>query len=582
VTWLIHVCMCVCVGDASITISLYSCVTWLSHMCDVSHSFVWHDSFMCVCVCVSVMHRSPSRCIHVWRDSVICVTWLIHLCDVTHSCVYVCVCRWCIDHHLVVLMFDVTHLCVWHDSVMCVTWLSHVCDMTQSCVWHDSFMCVCMCMSLMHRPSHCIHVWRDAFIRVTRLSHMCLMTHSCVWHDSFLCVTWYLSDISFICVTFVSRVCDSYSMRDSWFYGLYVNESRHSMTESRHTYEWVMPHIWGCIAFQISPDYTCESCRRHDSDDLTQILCVNHDNMCCMCVSCRRHVHTHTHTHTHTSPDYECEACHNISRLYAGGSNVVSPTCTHTHTHTHTHLESTCVSRIMCVTSPNISRLFVLYLWVMSPTWLTHMIWRDLECVPWLIHLWVTWPTHIIWRYSDSMREVWLCVFVCVSYRRHVHTHTHTHTHVSPDYMCYICESCRQQNSRIWSGDIQNVCHDSWTWMHWSMSDMTHTCNLEIFRMCAKTHSYVCHDSFYVCHDSFYVWHDSFICVTWLIHMCGMTHSYVWQDSFTWVLRSIHMWVTWLTHIIWSYCDMTHTYNLEICVCVCVHVHTSAVHRLRS
>jgi len=35
-------------------------VTWLDHMCDLTHS-------------------------HVWYDSCICVTWLIHMCDMTNS-----------------------------------------------------------------------------------------------------------------------------------------------------------------------------------------------------------------------------------------------------------------------------------------------------------------------------------------------------------------------------------------------------------------------------------------------------------------------------------------------------------------
>ena len=52
----------------------------------------------------------------VWHDSFICVTWLIHMCDMTHSY-------------------------VWHDSFICVTWLIHMCDMTHSYVWHDSFTC---------------------------------------------------------------------------------------------------------------------------------------------------------------------------------------------------------------------------------------------------------------------------------------------------------------------------------------------------------------------------------------------------------------------------------------------------------
>jgi len=38
-------------------------VPWRIHMCDMTHSYVWHDAF-------------------------ICVTWLIHMCDMTHSYVW--------------------------------------------------------------------------------------------------------------------------------------------------------------------------------------------------------------------------------------------------------------------------------------------------------------------------------------------------------------------------------------------------------------------------------------------------------------------------------------------------------------
>jgi len=65
-------------------------VTWLIHTCDMTHSYVWHDSF-------------------------IRVTWLIRTCDMTHSY-------------------------VWHDSFVHVTWLIRTCDMTYSHVWHDLFI----------------------------------------------------------------------------------------------------------------------------------------------------------------------------------------------------------------------------------------------------------------------------------------------------------------------------------------------------------------------------------------------------------------------------------------------------------
>ena len=55
----------------------FICVTWLIHVCDMTHSCVWHDSFICVWVSHTSFRR---RC--VWRDSFICVTWLIHMCRV--------------------------------------------------------------------------------------------------------------------------------------------------------------------------------------------------------------------------------------------------------------------------------------------------------------------------------------------------------------------------------------------------------------------------------------------------------------------------------------------------------------------
>jgi len=113
-------------------------------MCDMTHSYVRHDSFLCVTWLIPMCDMTYS---YVWRDSFIFVPWLIHMCDMTHS--YVC-----------------------HDSSICVPWLVYICDMTHSYVCHDSFICV------------------------TWLIHMCDMTHSYVWHDSFICVTWRIHTFS--------------------------------------------------------------------------------------------------------------------------------------------------------------------------------------------------------------------------------------------------------------------------------------------------------------------------------------------------------------------------------------------------
>jgi len=65
-------------------------VTRLIHTWDMTHTYVWHGSF-------------------------ICGTWLIHIWDMTHSYVE-------------------------NDSFICGTWLIHLWGMTHSYMWHDSFI----------------------------------------------------------------------------------------------------------------------------------------------------------------------------------------------------------------------------------------------------------------------------------------------------------------------------------------------------------------------------------------------------------------------------------------------------------
>ena len=153
-------------------------------MCDMTHSYVWHDS-------------------------IICVTWLIHMCDMTHS--YVWHGKFTCQIH------------VWHGSFTCVTWQIHV--------WHGSFTCA-TCQ---------IHVWHGSFTYVTRLIctrdmahsnarellhrhlrclvHRCGTTHSYVWHV-YRSYFMYISLFSWLCVfciglfyVYTSRVKVSFQKR---------------------------------------------------------------------------------------------------------------------------------------------------------------------------------------------------------------------------------------------------------------------------------------------------------------------------------------------------------------------------------
>jgi len=60
----------------------YMCVTWLLHICDITSSYMWHDSFIYVTWRIPLCNTTGS---YVWHDSSICVTWRIHMCYATHS-----------------------------------------------------------------------------------------------------------------------------------------------------------------------------------------------------------------------------------------------------------------------------------------------------------------------------------------------------------------------------------------------------------------------------------------------------------------------------------------------------------------
>jgi len=105
-------------GDP-VTQLTHVCVTGLTHICDRTHSYMWHDSLVrCAMttsyswhdslkysksnggVCQSVVSDTLSHNPHIY------VTWLTHACDMTHS-----------------------HM--WHDSLA-------LCAVAHSYMWHNS------------------------------------------------------------------------------------------------------------------------------------------------------------------------------------------------------------------------------------------------------------------------------------------------------------------------------------------------------------------------------------------------------------------------------------------------------------
>ena len=87
------------------------------HLCDMTHSNVWHGLFVFVACLFERPHPCDMTHWYVWHDPFICVTWPIYMCDMTH-------------------------LYVRHASSVFVISLNNMSDMTHSCVCHASFACV--------------------------------------------------------------------------------------------------------------------------------------------------------------------------------------------------------------------------------------------------------------------------------------------------------------------------------------------------------------------------------------------------------------------------------------------------------
>jgi len=148
---------------------LLMCVSWLIHVCALSHLFVCHDSFMCA-------------------------PWRIHTYFMTHS--YTC-----------------------HDSFTWVPWLIHMCAMTHLCVCHASFIHVPWLNSCVPRLLHMyamnnLHVRYDLLIHDTIFAgwfvHICDITHLCVWYYSFACMPWLMHTCAILYVAFVCDMNHSY------------------------------------------------------------------------------------------------------------------------------------------------------------------------------------------------------------------------------------------------------------------------------------------------------------------------------------------------------------------------------------
>jgi len=173
-------------------------VAWLTRdifirMCtNESRHVMWRDSLVTYSfVCVRMSHGMWCCVTHSWTVArpfvnwvVESVVWLIRTCDMTHSYVGHDSCSRCAWRSV---FSKVGH--VRRASCVCVTWLVRMCDMTRALGVHEEELYSCP-------DGDTKNLALEGFQKMcSRRCGMCGMTHWCVWHDSVVsmravCVTW--------------------------------------------------------------------------------------------------------------------------------------------------------------------------------------------------------------------------------------------------------------------------------------------------------------------------------------------------------------------------------------------------------
>jgi len=207
----------------------------LLHTCDMTHSYLLHDFFICT---GGISWASMLWLIYISPDSFTCVSWRIShipaknhqsVCDVTHP-------------YMAWILCDVTH--------PYMAWILHINDSEDSVQWSLRFQHALICMkSIWHIEYVAVHVsWLihtgeeslQTFLRFLIVSHPWSIIHpyvehdSCVsmtyaWHDAFECVMWLIhiywweivAKILEIIYCYSSLECDS-SMCGTWPMRMYV------------------------------------------------------------------------------------------------------------------------------------------------------------------------------------------------------------------------------------------------------------------------------------------------------------------------------------------------------------------------
>ena len=197
-TWIIQMCdmthslfvpsVCAAATRFHNSFVFVTCLIHAYHICDLTHAYVRHDSFICATWLTRYSFEGAGAAAICFTDSFVYVTWLTYICDVTH---------WYLRHDLgirgtrLIYTCDMTHLHVWHDSSIRVTWPVHICDMTYSFVWRDLCLCVTWLVFTRDRTySYVWYGWGASAVNFNTLQHPAIHCNTLQHNVSFIRVTW--------------------------------------------------------------------------------------------------------------------------------------------------------------------------------------------------------------------------------------------------------------------------------------------------------------------------------------------------------------------------------------------------------
>ena len=383
------------------------CGTWLIHVWDMMHLYLWHDScirmirlsHMCETTLSRLTHSTLSFDLLIWPthptrsfDSLVRLTpsfdSLIRLTHPTHpfdSLIYS-------SNSLIRLIHmcemnrskcDMTHSLVWHDASMCRTWCIYVCDMTHSCMWHENI------------------------IRILQLIHMCDILRWYVCYDSSICVD----------------TCDMFMHASLWIHMGWlhlVGSFKIWVSFAKEPYKrdpvlQKRPIILRSLRIEATPyalydSFICVTSRVDVCAMTHPSVC--HDSFICVTWRIRTHYTTHLCVYHFTLICvpwliHMCDSTHSYvwRDPYAWHDSFICVTfcidrCAMTHPYLW-HDSSICVTWIICVT------------WVIGACDMTH--WMCAITHPWVCHI-------------CGMTQPYVCHHSSIFVTRLIYTRTMTHS----------------------------------------------------------------------------------------------------------------------------------------------------------